>query len=52
MCPHATFMCPHTAIYMSSCYYIGVLMLLYMCPHTTIYESDMSSDDMLLVCEA
>ena len=29
-------MCPHATIYVSSCYYICVLILLYMCPHTTI----------------
>ena len=27
-------MCPHTAIYVSSFYYICVLILQYMCPHT------------------
>jgi hypothetical protein len=29
-------MCPHTAIYVSSCCYICVLILLYMCPHCYI----------------
>jgi hypothetical protein len=37
------YMCPHTTIYVSSYYYICVLILLYMCPHmcphTTIYVS-------------
>ena len=28
------YMCPHTTIYVSSCY---VLILLYTCPHATIY---------------
>jgi hypothetical protein len=32
-------MCPHATIYVSSCYYICVLILLYMCPHATIYVS-------------
>ena len=34
------YICPHTAIYMSSCYYICVLILLYMkvtCRRTTCY---------------
>ena len=30
------YMCPHTPIYVSSYFYICVLILLYMCPHTTI----------------
>jgi hypothetical protein len=29
-------MCPHTAIYVSSYYYISVLILLSICPHTAI----------------
>ncbi len=33
------YMCPHTAIYVSSYCYICVLILLYMCPHTAIYVS-------------
>ncbi len=33
------YMCPHTTIYVSSCYYTCVLILLYMCPHATIYVS-------------
>ncbi len=32
MCPHTTYTCPHTTIYVSTC----VLILLYICPHTTI----------------
>ncbi len=32
-------MCPHTAINVSSYYYICVLILLHMCPHTTICVS-------------
>ncbi len=36
-------MCPHTTIYVSSYYYICVLILLYMCPHTTIYVRNMLS---------
>jgi hypothetical protein len=31
------YMCPHTAIYASSYYYICVLILLCMCPYSTIY---------------
>ena len=31
--------CPRTTIYMSSYYYIYVLILLCVCPHTTIYMS-------------
>jgi hypothetical protein len=27
-------MCPHTAVYVSSCCYMCVLIRLYMCPHT------------------
>jgi hypothetical protein len=49
-CPHAAmcvlvllYMCPHTAIYVSSYCYICVLILLYMCPHTTIYVLHVSS---------
>jgi hypothetical protein len=55
-CPHTLHMCPHTTIlillcvsscyYVSSYYYICVLILLYilsssyhMCPHTTLYLS-------------
>jgi hypothetical protein len=45
-------MCPHTTVYVSSCYYICVLIatnlleicvliLLYMYPHTTIYVSSL-----------
>jgi hypothetical protein len=30
---------PHTTIYVSSCYYICVLILLYLCPHTTAFLS-------------
>jgi hypothetical protein len=37
MCPHATIRV--SSYYVSSCYYICVLMLLYMCPHTTIHVS-------------
>ena len=34
------YMCPHTAIYLSSILlYISVLVLLYVCPHTAIYVS-------------
>ena len=33
------YMCPHTAMCVSSCCYICVLMLLYMCPHTAICVS-------------
>ena len=33
------FMCPHTAIHVSSHSYICVLMLLCTCPHTAIYVS-------------
>ncbi len=32
-------MSPHTTIYVSSCYYVCVLMLLYMRPHTAMYAS-------------
>jgi hypothetical protein len=32
-------MCPHTAVYVSSYCYIGVLILLYRCPHTAICVS-------------
>jgi len=32
-------LCPHTTIYVSSCYHSCVLILLHMCPHTTIYVS-------------
>ncbi len=32
-------MCPHTTTYVSSYYYICVLVLLHMCPHTTTYVS-------------
>jgi hypothetical protein len=32
-------MCPHTTIYVSSYYYICVLILLHTCPHTTTYVS-------------
>ncbi len=32
-------MCPHTTIYVSSYYYMCVLILLYVCPHTTMYVS-------------
>jgi hypothetical protein len=32
------YMCPHTAIYVSSYCYICVLILLYMCPHTAIHS--------------
>jgi hypothetical protein len=59
MCPHTIcvlilasyyYMCPHTTVHQSSCYYIGVLILLYicvlilasyyyMCPHTAVYQS-------------
>ncbi len=45
-CPHTTIylsscycMCPHTAIYVSSYYYICGLMLLCMCPYATVYVS-------------
>ncbi len=33
-CSH---ICPHTTLYVSSYYYISVLILLYICPHTTIH---------------
>ncbi len=33
------YMCLHTTICVSSCYYICVCILLYVCPHTTIYSS-------------
>jgi hypothetical protein len=33
------YMCPRTAMYVSSYCYICVLILLYMCPHTAIYVS-------------
>jgi hypothetical protein len=46
MCPHTAiyvssycYMCPHTAIYVFSYCYICVLILLCMCPHTAIYVS-------------
>jgi hypothetical protein len=48
MCPHKgvcrffQYMCPHAAIYVSSCCYVCVLMLLmllYMCPHTPFSHS-------------
>ncbi len=55
ICPHTTrylvethsyicvpillYLCPHTAIPVSSYHYICVLILLYMCPHTTLYVS-------------
>jgi hypothetical protein len=32
-------MCPHSTIYVSSYYYVCVLMLLHMRPNTTKYES-------------
>ena len=32
MCPHTT-VCVHILLYVSSYYYICVLILLYMCPH-------------------
>ena len=32
------YLCPHTAIFVSSYCYICVLILLYVCPHTTIYS--------------
>jgi flagellar biosynthesis/type III secretory pathway ATPase len=32
-------MCPYAAMYVSSCSYICVLILLYICPHTGIYAS-------------
>jgi hypothetical protein len=31
------YMCPHTAVYVSSCRYVCVRMLLNMCPQTTIH---------------
>jgi hypothetical protein len=34
-----TYVCPHTAIYVSSCCSIHVLILLYMCPHAAIHVS-------------
>ena len=34
------YMCPHTTMYVSSHYYICVLILLYMCPHTTTQRTD------------
>ncbi len=34
-----TYVCPHTAMYVSSYCYICVLILLYMCPHTAVYMS-------------
>jgi hypothetical protein len=45
MCPLLLYMCPHTTIYVCSCYYmcphttIYVSSCYYMCPHTTIYVS-------------
>ena len=30
-------MCPRTAMYVSSYYYVCVLILLYMCPHTATH---------------
>jgi hypothetical protein len=33
------YVCPHTTMYVSSYYYLCVLILLYMCPHTTMYVS-------------
>ena len=46
MCPHTAmyvssycYMRPHTAIYVSSYCYVCVLMLLYMCPQTAIHVS-------------
>ena len=33
MCPPYSYMCTHGTIYVSSCYCIFVLILLYVCPH-------------------
>ncbi len=33
------YMCPHTAVYVSSYCYMCALILLYMCPHTAMYVS-------------
>jgi hypothetical protein len=35
--------CPHAALYVSSCCYICVLMLLYMCPHAALSAIYVSS---------
>ncbi len=43
------YMCPHTAIYVSSYCYICVLILLYMCPHTALYVSSCCSICVLLL---
>jgi hypothetical protein len=38
------YICPHTAVYVSSCYYLCVLIPLYMCPYTTIYLAKAAAD--------
>jgi hypothetical protein len=37
--PRLLHTCPHTSVYVSSYYYLCVLILLNMCPHTAIYVS-------------
>ncbi len=39
VCPLCVYVCPHTAMCVSSYCSICVLILLYMCPHTAIYVS-------------
>ena len=43
------YMCPHTAVYVSSYCYICVLILLYMCPHTALYVSSYCSICVLIL---
>ena len=47
VCEAHTTMGPHTAIYVSSYYYLCVLILLYMCPDTTIC---VGSEDCITLC--